>query len=108
MGHSRSSTLSPFDRAHTTSYSPLDTICLPRTVYEIYGVICRTLQILPISRAFGAPIGSGFIRISWRSKELASLGCRGVFFLLNPMSSYLDTILTCDGRTDRRTQGYSI
>jgi len=35
-GHSRSSAISPFDRAHTTSYSTLiETMCLSCTVFEI-------------------------------------------------------------------------
>ena len=35
-GHSRSTVMSPFDRAHTTSYSTLkETMCLSFTVFEI-------------------------------------------------------------------------
>ena len=35
-GHSRSPAISPFDRAHTTSYSTLiETMCLSFTVFEI-------------------------------------------------------------------------
>ena len=35
-GHSRSTAMSPFDRAHTTSYSTLiETMCLSFTVFEI-------------------------------------------------------------------------
>jgi len=35
-GHSRSSAMPPFDRAHTTSYSTLiETKCLSFTVFEI-------------------------------------------------------------------------
>ena len=35
-GHSRSTAMSPFDRAHTTSYSTLiETMRLPCTVFEI-------------------------------------------------------------------------
>ena len=35
-GHSRSSAMSPFDRAHTTSYSTLrEIMCLSCTVFEI-------------------------------------------------------------------------
>ena len=45
MGHSRSSTLSPFDRAHTTSYSPLDTLyvyLVPFTQYtELFVERCK-------------------------------------------------------------------
>ena len=35
-GHSRSTAMSPFDRAHTTSYSTLiEAMCLSSTVFEI-------------------------------------------------------------------------
>jgi len=35
-GHSRSTAMSPFDRAHTTSYSTvIETMCLSCTVFEI-------------------------------------------------------------------------
>jgi len=35
-GHSRSSAMSPFDKAHTTSYSTLiETMCLSCTVFDI-------------------------------------------------------------------------
>jgi len=35
-GHSRSTAMSPFDRARTTSYSTLiETMCLSFTVFEI-------------------------------------------------------------------------
>ena len=35
-GHSRSTAMSPFDRAHTTSYSTLiENMCLSFTVFEI-------------------------------------------------------------------------
>jgi len=35
-GHSRSSAVSPFDRAHKTSYSTLiETMCLSFTVFEM-------------------------------------------------------------------------
>ena len=46
-GHSRSTAMSPFDRAHTTSYSTLiETMCLSFTVFEIQPVICRKQPIL--------------------------------------------------------------
>jgi len=46
-GHSRSWPMSPFDRAHTTSYSTLtETMCLSFTVFEISPVICRKSPIL--------------------------------------------------------------
>ena len=46
-GHSRSSAMSLFDRAHTTSYSTLmETMRLFCTVFEIQPVICRKSPIL--------------------------------------------------------------
>ena len=46
-GHSRSSAMSPFDRAHTTSYSTLiGSMSLSCTVFEIKPVIRRKSPIL--------------------------------------------------------------
>ena len=46
-GHWRSSAMSPFDRAHTTSYSTvIETMCLSCTVFEILPVVCRKSPIL--------------------------------------------------------------
>ena len=47
LGHSRSSAMSPFDRAHTISYSTLiETMRLSCTVFEKQPVIYRKLPIL--------------------------------------------------------------
>ena len=46
-GHSRSTAMSQFDRAHTTSCSTLtETMCLSFTVFEIKPVIRRKSPIL--------------------------------------------------------------
>ena len=46
-GHSRSTAMSPFDRAHMTSYSTLiETMRLSCTVFEIQPAICRKSPIL--------------------------------------------------------------
>jgi len=46
-GHSGSLAMSPFDRAHTTSYSTLiETMRLSCTVFEIQPIICRKSPIL--------------------------------------------------------------
>ena len=67
-GHSRSTAMSPFDRAHTTSYSTLiETMCLSFTVFEIYPVICRKSPILTTPPAFGALVGGDPGGISRRS-----------------------------------------
>jgi len=47
MGHPRSLAMSPFNRAHMTSYSSLiETMCLCCTVFEIRRVICQNSRIL--------------------------------------------------------------
>ena len=67
-GHSRSTAMSTFDRAHTTSYSTLiETICLSFTVFDIQPVICRKSPILTTPTAFGALVGGDSRRISRRS-----------------------------------------
>ena len=67
-GHSRSTAMSQFDRAHTTSYSTLkETMCLSFTVFEIQPVICRKSPILTTPPTFSALVGGDPGRISWRS-----------------------------------------
>ena len=67
-GHSRSTAMSPFDRARMTSYSTLiETMCLSCTVFEILPVICGKSPILTIPPAFGALVGGDPGRISRRS-----------------------------------------
>jgi len=60
--------MSPFDRAHMTSYSTLiKAVCLSFIVFEILPVICRKSPILTHTLAFGAPVGGDSGRISQRS-----------------------------------------
>ena len=67
-GHSRSSAMSPFDRAHTTSYSTLiETMRLSCTVFEIQPVICRKSPILTHPTCIRRPRRGDPGRISRRS-----------------------------------------
>ena len=73
-GHSRSTAMSAFDRAHTTSYSTLiETMCLSCTVFEIKPVICRKSPILTIQPAFGALVGGD---VEFRSNFAEIFGVR--------------------------------
>ena len=96
----------PFDRAHTTSYSTLkETMRLSCTVFEIEPVIYRKSPILTHPPAFGAPVDSGRIsRISLASENW-SLWAIVWCCLCDPTFSSFSRTPTCDGRTDRQTDG---
>jgi len=71
--------MSPFDRAHTTSYSILiETMRLSSTVFEILPVICGKSPILTHPPAFGTR--SNFAEI-FGIRKLESLGYRVVLFV---------------------------
>ena len=86
-GHSRSTAMSPFDRAHTTSDSTLiETMCLSFTVFEIQPVICRKSPILTTPPAFGALVGVTPVEFRgdlWHQKtRLPEVSCAVVFVIL--------------------------
>jgi len=84
-GHSRSSAMPPFDRAHTTSYSTLiETMCLSFTDFEIQLVICRKSPILTHPTCIWHPRRgwpwSNFAEI-FGNRKLESIGYRVVLFV---------------------------
>ena len=106
--NSRSSAMSPFDKAHTTSYSTLiENMRLSCTVFEIYRAICRTSLILTDPAAFSAPAGgnlSGIPLRSLASKNWSSrLLCDFVCVIL-----YLAVLVEHRLVTDRQTQTLGI
>jgi len=107
--HSRSSAMSPFNRAHTTSYSTLiETMRLSCTVFEIQPVICGKSPILTHPTCIWCP-RRGWPRSNFAEifgiRKLESLGYRVVLFC-DPMFSRFSRTPTSDGQMDGRTQGH--
>jgi len=110
LGHSRSSAMSLFDRARTTSYSPfietIQTTRLSCTIFETWRVICQKSQNFPISNAFGAPIWGSLYRnftAIFDSRKLDSLRYHEVLFAWSYVQPFWQI-----WQTDRRTQSHSI
>jgi len=122
MGHSKSSAVSPFDGAHTTSYSTLiETTRLCCTVFEIKPAICRKSPILTHLTCIWRPHKGWYIPVEfrgdlWRQKtRIPGLSC-GVIYVIICLAvlveHWLGTDRQTDGQTNRetdgRTKGHSI
>ena len=114
-GHPRSSPMSPFDRAHTISYSSLiETMRLSCTIFEIQLVICRNSPTLPYPTSIWRPRWgwprSNFEKKIWRHKtRVPGLSCGfGCVFLC--LAILVEHQLVTDGQTDTdtQTQGHGI
>jgi len=67
-GHSRSWAMSPFNRAHTTSYSTLiEAMRQSCTVFEIYRAICRKSPVLTYPTCIWHP------RMGWPRSNFAEI-----------------------------------
>ena len=107
--HSRSSAMSPFDRAHATSYSTLiETVRLSCTVFEIQPVIYRKSPILTHPTCIWRPRRglprSNVAEIFGVRILVLGLSC-GVVCLILSLAVLVELRLVTDRRTDGRTDG---
>ena len=104
-GHSRSTAMSPFDRAHTTSYSTLvGSMCLSCTVFDIQPVISQKSPILThptcIRRPRRGVTPVGFRGDLWHQKtRVPGLSC-GVVCVILRLAVLVEHRLVTDGQTD--------
>jgi len=112
LGSPMSSEMSPFDRAHTTSYSTLiETMHRPIscTVFEIWRVICRNSPTLSYPTSIWRPRWgwprSNFGKIFGIRKleSLHGLSC-GVVCVILSVAVLIQYRLVTDGQTDGRTE----
>ena len=105
-GHSMSWAMSPFDRAHTTSYSTLiETMRLSCTVFEIQSVICQKSPILTHPPAFGALVGDAPVEFRgdlWHQKTRVPVVSCGVVCAILRFAVLVEHRLV----TDRQTQAH--
>ena len=105
IGHSRSSVMSPFDRAHATSYSTLaETVRLscrpPYRFRDIASYICRKSPTLTHPPAFGAFVSVDSGRISrWSLASEIYILCGTVIEFC--LSIVVEHRLVTDRQTDR-------
>jgi len=107
-GHSRSSKVALFDRAHTTLYSSsIVTMPLSSTLSEISPHNGRKLLVFATSLIFGAPVGGEAVRITQRPLVTKNYNDGPIRWWKNfdDTFSRFDTIHACDGQTDRHTDG---
>ena len=108
-GHPRSSEMSPFDRAHTTSYSTLiETMRLSCTVFEIRRVIYRNSPTSTyLTCIWRPPLGvtpGEFRKQFWRQKtRVPGLSC-GVVCVILRLAVLVELRLV----TDTQTHDHSI
>jgi len=102
MGHSRSSAMSPFDKAHTTSYS---TLIETMRLRDIAGYFSKVADFDPPRLNLAPP--QGVIPVEFRGDlwhpktRVPGLSC-----LRDPTFSHFSRTPTCDGQTDGRTRGH--
>ena len=104
-GHSRSTAMSPFDRAHTTSYSTLiETMCsyiLPFSKYS--GHLSNVADFDPPHLHLAPPQGVvpvEFHEDLWQQKtRVPGLSC-GVVYVILRLAVLVEQRLVSDGRTD--------
>ena len=106
MGHSRSSAVSPFDRAHTTSHSTLTETILYR-FRDIASYLSRVADFYPPRLHLVPPFGATPVEFRgdlWHQiTRVPELSCGFVCVIL-----WLAVLVEHRLVTDRRTQGHSI
>ena len=110
MGHSRSSAMSPFDRAHTTSYLTLiETMRLSCTVFEIQPAICQKSPILTHPTCIWRPRRGDPGGISRRSLASENQSPWGIVWccLRDTTFSRFSRTPTCDRHKHRQTDRHT-